>query len=107
MHENSKAIYTKIMKDGSKDARFKKVFEIIYFSKQPLRDWDVLQRFKLGSDNLNLVQPRISEGYKPDKADNPPIYQEGPPGISPHKNTPVRTTVIASDPDQAQQQSLL
>ena len=101
-HEHSKKIYHQIMNDGSKDRRFKKVFEIIYFAGKPLRDWDVLQLFKPGSDNINLVQPRISEGHLMD----PPIFSEGPPGVSPHKNTPVRTTVIAVPPDKNQQVGL-
>ena len=90
------------MQDGSKDARFKKVFEIIYFAQAPPTDYQVLQSFKPGSDNLNLVQPRISEGYLMDQ----PVFEEGPPGKSNYKNTPVRTTIIARAQDESQQFTL-
>jgi len=106
VHEHSKSIYNRIMKDGSRDARFKRVFEIIYFSPVPLTDYEILQRFKNGSDNINLVQPRITEGYKLDKNGNAPIYEEGPPGKSIYKNTPVRTTRIAHKPNSNLQESL-
>jgi len=97
-HENSESIYKKIMADGSKDARFKSVFKIIYFSSLPLTDYQILQLFSPGSDNINLVQPRITDGYKMD----PPIYTEGPPGKSNYKNSPVRTTRIKTGNEETQ-----
>jgi len=88
------------MADGSKDARFKDVFKIIYFSTVPLTDYKILQFFKPGSDNINLVQPRITEGHTMDR----PIYCEGPPGKSNYRNSPVRTTrikAVKEDPQES------
>lgn len=63
IHTNSKEAYKAIMGDGSRASRLKSVVEIIQGSKSPMSDYQVLQCFKSGSDNLNLVQPRITEGY--------------------------------------------
>ena len=88
IHSNSKEAYKAIMCNGSKDSRAKEVLKIIESAGRSLSDYQVLQVFKSGSDNLNLVRPRISEMYKNG------ILEEGPPVKSHEGNTNVRTSQI-------------
>ena len=90
IHQNSEQVYDAIIMDGSKDGRLKRVLEIITEAPKPLSDYQILQELKAGSDNLNLVSPRITELYQM----VPPVVVEGPPVKSHCKNTNVRTTEL-------------
>jgi len=46
---------------GSFKTRAQKLFEILYFKSQQLTDKEILERFAPGSDNKNLVSPRLTE----------------------------------------------
>jgi len=92
MHNNSLAADKLITDDGTKDKRRKAIIEIFVRAQRPLSDWEVLQRFKPGSDNLNLVRPRISEMYGGPN----PVLEEGPPARSHCKNCNVRTSQLVS-----------
>ena len=88
IHSNSKEAYNHIMFNGAKTARAKAVLKIIEGADSPLSDYQVLQVFKSGSDNLNLVRPRITELYKAG------ILEEGYPVKSHEGETNVRTSRI-------------
>ena len=88
MHSNSKEAYRAIVGNGSKASRSKSIIQIFENSKAPLSDHQVLQKFKLGSDNLNLVRPRITELHQSG------ILIEGPQTKSTEGNLNVRTSFI-------------
>jgi len=88
IHRHSLKTYDQILRDGSLTKREQAVLKIIVASKFPLRDFDILQVFKKGSDNINLVQPRITDLHGRGH------LIEGPPGRSPYKSGPVRTSIV-------------
>lgn len=88
MHKNSLDVYDKIVADQSLNKRERAVVRIVVDNPRPLRDYDILQKFKPGSDNINLCQPRITHLH------DLKIFKEGPPGKSPYKNCNVRTTIL-------------
>jgi hypothetical protein len=97
IHQNSLNCHGVITQDGTIGKRKARILEIIDAAPRPLSDWEILQRYKPGSDNLNLVQPRITEMY------NPPfsLLEEGPPTKSHMKNCNVRTSRRkVNDPQQ-------
>ena len=96
IHKNSTEIYHLITEDGSLNHRETAVMKIFMERTTPLRDYDVLQIFKPGSDNVNLVQPRISSLH--DKE----LLKEGPPMKSPYKDCNVRTSVLNCIDNEAQ-----
>lgn len=59
MHSNSLEAYTQGIK-GSFKSRSQQVFECYYFGHKSLTDRQCLQMLYPGSDNTNLVQPRIT-----------------------------------------------
>ena len=61
MHNNSIEAYKSIMHSGAKASRAQAVLQICLNNPNPMTDRDILNCFKVGSDNLNLVQPRITE----------------------------------------------
>ena len=61
MHTHSKEAYRSIMASGAKASRTRAILEIFKRNSRPLSDYQILQKFKSGSDNLNLVRPRITE----------------------------------------------
>ena len=95
MHKNSTEAYKKIMFSGAKATRLRAVLEIISKSDIPLTDYQILQQFKSGSDNLNLVRPRVTElhGLKP------AIVEEGYPANSHENGMTVRTTKLSERVD--------
>ena len=95
MHDHSLSSHRVISRDGSLGKRTEAVLSIIKSAGRPLTDYEVLQRFKPGSDNLNLVRPRITELHDLGR------LKEGPPARSHMKNVPVRTSLPAGE--QAQQ----
>ena len=94
MHDHSLSSHRVISRDGSLGKRTEAVLSIIKSAGRPLTDWEVLQKFKPGSDNLNLVRPRITELHKQGK------LREGPPARSNTKNCPVRTSEPAGERKQ-------
>ena len=104
VHRNSKEVWHQIMQDGSKDKKMQEIFRIIFQAKEALSDYAVLQKVKPGSDNLNLVRPRITElhqiGRKGPRFEEPKVVEEGMPTKSHYKNTNVRTTrlIMLSEP---------
>lgn len=95
IHRNSLEAYKMIMADGSKMTHLKQCLQIITGSRSPIGDYDVLQKVKPGSDNLNLVRPRITELYKL----LPGVMIEGPPTKSHYKDCNVRTSMIHQKAD--------
>ena len=59
-HENSFEAYKSLIKSGKKKARAQLIFEMLYYHG-PLSDVAILKRLFDGSDNRNLVSPRITE----------------------------------------------
>ena len=94
IHQNSLSSHRVIENDGSLGKRAEAILGIITAAGRPLTDWEVLQKFKPGSDNLNLVRPRITELHKQGK------LREGPPARSNTKNCPVRTSEPAGERKQ-------
>jgi len=64
MHDHSLAVHDKIMSDGSVSKRERIVILILSESDVPLSDYQILQKFKPGRDNCNLVRPRITQLHK-------------------------------------------
>ena len=90
IHKHSIETYQSIMQDGSKETRKRALLEIIETATEPMTDYEVLQCFKSGSDNLNLVQPRITEGYLKG------LFLEGPSIIG-DSGKRVRTSLFNED----------
>ena len=88
IHTNSLEAYKQIMTNGSRDTRLKAIFEILIKSNRFMSDYEVLQKLKPGSDNMNLVRPRITEAHQSY------ILEEGPPRKSHDGNLNVRTSRI-------------
>ena len=86
MHTNSLIAYDELIPTLSAREGF--ILDIIVKAKKPMSDWDILQVFKKGSDNLNLIRPRVSDLH--DKK----VLIEGAPARSHTKNMPVRTSVL-------------
>jgi len=97
VHEHSITTHRVKSQDGTFGRRTTAVLGIIKAAGRPLTDWEVLQKFKPGSDNLNLVRPRITELHKMGE------LREGPPGRSNCKSVPVRTSEpsISQGPQQS------
>ena len=98
MHNNSLEVNKVITKDGSKEARRNAILGIIRASKWPLSDYQILKRFKPGSDDMNLVRPRISELHVLG------VLEEGPPVKSHVKNCNVRSSKVCRP--EVKQQSM-
>jgi len=62
-HKNSLAAYQEGCKFSFK-SRAQSIFEVLYFGRKELSDREVLKKLKPGSDNINFVQPRLSEMLK-------------------------------------------
>jgi len=88
MHTHSLEAFDQITADGTRDTRSKKILEILSSFSRPMSDYDVLQVFKPGSDDLNLVRPRITELH--DKH----ILEEGMRTRSSDGKRNVRTSMI-------------
>jgi len=73
IHKHSIETYQSIMQDGSKETRKRALLEIIESSSEPMTDYEVLQSFKSGSDNMNLVRPRLTDMH------NSGVLIAGPP----------------------------
>ena len=91
MHKNSLEIYNALRESGELTKRQREVLTIFFNRSTPLRDWDVLQIFKKGSDNMNLVRPRITELHHYN------YLIEGPVQRGHSNNCNVRTSVINVD----------
>lgn len=87
MHINSITAYDELI--PTLNARESAVLDIVINAKKPLTNYDILQKFKPGSDNLNLVAPRITSLH--DKG----VLIEGAPARSHAKNTQVRTSILS------------
>lgn len=96
MHKNSLEAYRKITEEGSKNTREKDILTIYSNYNRPLTDYEILQNFKPGSDNLNLVRPRITELHQKG------ILEEGPPIKSHMGRLNVRTSKIKDFEEQLQ-----
>lgn len=88
MHQNSLDGYDLLMRSGKVNAREKAVIKLAVDNPGLKRDFDFLQLFKPGSDNVNLVQPRITHLI------DLKIFREGTQGMSPYQNSPVRRTEL-------------
>lgn len=64
MHDNSLAALKEINEDGTKKRRADAIIEIFKQHIYPLTDRTILKKLFPGSDNLNLVRPRITEAIK-------------------------------------------
>lgn len=60
MHQNSRLAFEAINRDGTKKTRSEMILEV-FAGKRKFTDYQVLQKLKPGSDNLNFVRPRITE----------------------------------------------
>lgn len=95
IHKHSISALKEIYRDGTKASRQGVIYRIIENSPWPLSDWDILQRLKPGSDNLNLVRPRITELHEAR------ILKEGTPVKSHYKeNMNVRTSRLVNQENQ-------
>ena len=63
MHNNSLETYKEGMKGGFQ-SRSQLIFNALWFGTHEYTDRELLQRLKPGSDNINYVQPRITEMTK-------------------------------------------
>lgn len=59
VHKNSLASYKTGIKDSFKN-RSQQIFEVLYFGRKKMTDYEILQVFKAGSDNRNLIAPRVT-----------------------------------------------
>ena len=87
IHKHSIETYQSIMDSGAKDSRKKAVLEIIQSNSEPMTDYEVLQCFKSGSDNMNLVRPRISDMH------HSGVLVAGPPTKN-ERGYPIRTSIL-------------
>ena len=99
MHKHSLEAFEEITLDKSKQARLNVVLEVIEASKNPLRDWDVLQKLFPGASDMNLVRPRLTELHQMGK------IIEGPPMANEARTRNVRTSVAV--PKEQQQELAL
>lgn len=98
MHNHSIEAYARLIKSGFKDSRVMEILETVKNAGKPLRDFDVLERLFPGSDDLNLVRPRLTELHQAG------FLVEGPPMRNKSNTRNVRTSVPA---DTELQQRLL
>ena len=87
IHKHSIETYQSIMQDGSKETRKRVLLEIIESATEPMTDYEVLQCFKSGSDNMNLVRPRLTDMH------NSGVLVAGPPTKNEH-GYPIRTSIL-------------
>jgi len=87
IHKHSIETYQSIMQDGSKETRKRALLEIIESSSEPMTDYEVLQSFKSGSDNMNLVRPRLTDLH------NSGVLVAGPPTKN-DRGYPIRTSIL-------------
>lgn len=59
MHLNSILSYEEII--PTLNGKHKEIVEIMLKVTRPLRDWDILQKYLEGSNDMNEVRPRITE----------------------------------------------
>lgn len=88
IHQNSLSSHRVIENDGSLGKRAQSILDILTAAGRPLTDYEVLQKFKPGSDNLNLVRPRITELTERG------FLAEGPARKSHAKNCNVRASRV-------------
>jgi len=88
MHNHSLEAYNQIITTGAKDTRSAKILDILSSFGRPMSDYEVLQVFKPGSDDLNLVRPRLTELHQKQ------ILIEGPRTKSSDGRRNVRTNKI-------------
>lgn len=93
VHKHSFTAYQEVKLSVSQ--RESLILKVIREVDKPLRDYDILKLVYPNSENINMVQPRITELHQKG------ILIEDKPGRSPFGNRPVRTSVIAP-PEQQQ-----
>jgi len=100
IQQNSIDAFELLESKGILNQREKEILKIRLDKTGPMRDWDYLQIYKPGSDNINLVQPRITNMI------DLKIFTLGPTGRSPYIDSPVRTTVLNPKYEPDTQRSL-
>jgi len=101
MHPNSLDAYDLLLRSGKLNQREKDIVALALMHPGLHRDYDWLQLFKPGSDNVNFVQPRITHLIELK------IFKVGTQGMSPYLDTPVRRTELNPDYHPKKQMSLL